>query len=57
MTSRDLAMATIGAVFLFFGLSIVSSLKESMVLKDCQQFGVTRLDGKVVQCYIKEKTP
>lgn len=54
MTSRDLGMAAIGGVFLLLGLSIVLSFHESMILKDCQQIGVTRLDGKVVQCHISE---
>lgn len=57
MTSRDLGMAAIGGVFLLLVLLLVLSFHESMILKDCQQIGVTRLDGKVVQCWVREQTP
>ncbi len=56
MSARDIAVgALIGVVAFVFGLALVVSVRDSMLIKDCDQYGMTRLDGKVYQCQRKEQ--
>jgi hypothetical protein len=53
---RDIAVgALIGVIAFIFGLGFVIYVHDSMLIKDCDQYGMTRLDGKVYHCQRKEQ--
>jgi len=56
MSIRDFAVgAVVGTAAFVVALGLVLSIHDRMLIRDCDQYGMTRLDGKIYQCHRKDE--